>query len=186
MDDKVAPFIKMLQEEAEGGAYVGRLAPMHLGHQVQTEILTTAFPNKHLLLAGSCSHAISIRHLFTYSDRVKFIKVIFPGARIAPLADFESDDDWFHAMDSLLELAGMDPSRTVFIGGSEEDVSFYHGRGRKVKILNRFDGITVDVSGSKVRDSLIQGRPLDGMVDPRIIPLVQETFRQRWAEVVKR
>lgn len=185
MDDKLAAFIETLQAEGESGAYLGRLNPMHLGHQALTEVLTTAFPKKHLLMVGSCSHAISIRHLFKFSDRRRFINEVFPDARVAPLSDFETDDEWFHAIDTLLELAGLDPQKTVFIGGCEEDVHFFEHR-YKVKIINRFDGTTTNVSGTEIRDSLIHGRSLDGLLDPRIIPVVQETFRLRWAEAVKR
>ena len=186
MDDTLFKYVELLRSQGESGAYVGRQAPMHLGHQAQNEILTTAFPKRHAIFVGSCAHEISIRHLFSFADRARFIKTVFPDARVVPLPDFERDDDWFHAIETLLELFGIDPKRTVFIGGCDEDVRFYNGRGYKVQIINRFDGTTTDVSGTKVRDSLIHGRSLDGMLDTRIIPLVEETFRKRWAEVTSR
>ncbi|MBP9757240.1 MAG: hypothetical protein KBD06_01435 [Candidatus Pacebacteria bacterium] len=186
MDDRLAEFVRMLQDQGESGAYLGRLNPMHLGHQALGEVLTTAFPTSHLMLVGSCSHLISIRHLFKFSDRYKFINTVFPNARIAPLADYESDDDWFHAIDVILRLAGLDPAKTVFIGGCDEDVHFLQSHGYKVQIINRFDGTTTNVSGTEIRDALIHGRSLDGLLDPKIIPLVQETFCVRWAEAVRR
>ena len=185
MDKKLRKYIKILQERGEYGAYVGRLNPMHSGHQALINLLLEAFPTKHLIGIGSCSHSVSIRHLFRFSDRGTFILSIFPTARIAPLPDFESDDDWFYALETLLRLSGMEPSKTVFIGGCDEDVNFYNGRGYKVEIINRFDGTTTNVSGTEIRDRLIHDRSLDQLIDPKIAALVKERFKARWAEAIK-
>ncbi len=186
MNLKLAAFIKTLRTRGKSGVYVGRLNPIHVGHQALAQILIEAFPEEHLILIGSCAHPVSIRHLFKFRDRSLFVKELFPTARIAPLPDFESDEDWFHALEEIMRLVGLEPSETVFIGGCEEDVNFYHGQGFKVEIINRFDGTTKNVSGSEIRDCLIHGRSLDGLLDPKIIPLVEERFRIRWAEAVKR
>jgi nicotinic acid mononucleotide adenylyltransferase len=183
VNKKLTEYVKKIRALGEGAAYVGRLNPMHLGHQALIEVLVEAFPENHLILVGSCSHPVSIRHLFKFSDRARFISKVFPSARIAPLPDFDNDEEWFHAMDKIMCAAGMDPSKTVFIGGCEEDVSFYHGRGFIVEIINRFGGVTKNVSGTEVRDTLIQGRSLRSLLDPRIISDVKETFRLRWSEV---
>lgn len=164
------------------GVFIGRMNPMHLGHQFQIEMLLRAFAERHLVMIGSCNKDVSIRHLFNYDDRSDFIHAVHPSARVVPLPDFGKNEIWFKAIDHLIHAAGAQPKDVVFIGGCEEDVQFYGGTGRKVHIVNRFEGITKNVSGTEVRDALISGRSLEGMIDPRVIPLVNERFAHRWQE----
>ncbi|MFA6535890.1 MAG: hypothetical protein WC250_01305 [Candidatus Paceibacterota bacterium] len=169
------------------GVYVGRLNPMHLGHQAMVSSLLQTFGPNHLLLIGSCNKPISIRHLFNYADRCDIVRAVFPEVRIAPLPDFDGSDAlWFRALDDILWLTGIDPTKVLYIGGSREDVEFYRLFGRKVEIVNRFGGLTVNVSGSEIRDALIEHRPLEAMLDPRVIPIIQERFAIRWEEVKSR
>ena len=168
------------------GVYVGRLCPMHAGHQTLIESLIEVFPENHAVLIGSCNKPISIRHLFSYADRGDFVKAVFPNARIAPLPDFETDASWFRALDDLLSVMGVNPMQAIYIGGSKEDVEFYYDNGRSVHIINRYNGPTTKVSGSEVRDAMIEKRSLYGLLDPKIIPLVQERFATRWSEVRSR
>lgn len=177
----------LLSYEAKAGdcgVYVGRLNPMHLGHQALIDSLIQTFGQNHLLLIGSCNKPISIRHLFNYADRCDIVRAVFPDIRIAPLPDFEGSDAlWFRALDDILQLAGIDPANALYIGGSREDVEFYGLFGRRVEIVNRFDGKTVNVSGSEIRDALIEHRPLEAMLDRRVIPIIQKRFAIRWQEV---
>ncbi len=165
--------------------FVGRLGPMQLGHQFQVRILAEGFPGRHLLALGSCSHSISHRHMFNYADRSDFVRAIYPHVRIIGIPDSDNNDDvmWFRFLDDYIRAAGGDPQDTVFLGGSEGDVEFYEGTGRKVYIVNRFDGTTTKISAEEVRDALIHGRSLDGMLDPRLIPIVQERFTLRYHEL---
>ncbi len=176
-------IIEKLRALGAFAVFVGRMNPMHLGHQFQIDMLIKAFRERHLLALGSCNKSVSIRHLFNYKDRSDFVRLVHPGTRIAPLPDFDNNELWFAALDDLIRASGGDPADVVFIGGSDEDVEFYGGTGRKVFILNRYAGITKNVSGAEVRDALMEKRELDGLLDPRIIPLVRERFALRWAEV---
>jgi FAD synthase len=181
-----AAIAKELKGLAKTGVYVGRFNPMHLGHQAMMGSIMEAFGDKHLILIGSCNHPISIRHLFNYKDRTEFIRLVYPQARIVGLPDFEGDDStWFQALDDIISVSGADPKNTVFIGGSREDVEFYYENGRNVHIINRYDGPTVKVSGSEIRDALIGKRTasLRKVLDPRLIKPVSERFEIRWNEV---
>ncbi len=175
-----------LAKTGDQGMYVGRLCPIQLGHQRLIEALTLAFPKRHLVALGSAGKPISYRHLFNYADRAEFVRAVFPRARVVPLPDFEEDAVWFRALDHLIEASGGDPVRTVFIGGCEEEMEYFARYGRKTHIVNRFAGDTPSVSGTEVRDALIGGRSLDGMLDARIVPLVAERFTLRWAELRRR
>lgn len=186
---RIASELKKLRETYNLLLYVGRFCPMHLGHQGMTGGMIGAYPDNHLLLIGSCNEEMSLRNLFTYTDRNDFIKAIFPNARIAPMPDFEKDDvSWFKALDDLIRLAGGDPKTTAFIGGCEEDVQWYYRMNRNVHIVNRFSGTTVNISGTEIRDHLIKGdkKRLAKLMDPNIIDLVMERFSLRWEEFRRR
>lgn len=180
----IEDIIVELAAKGTNAAYVGRLCPMQLGHQMLADIMRRAFPDRNLIALGSCNHAPSMRHVFHYGDRSDFVLAVYPDARIVPLPDFDGRNDlWFLAFDHLLRAAGFDPRETVFIGGSREDTEFYEGTGRRTLLVNRYAGITKNVSGSEVRDALIERRSLVGMLDERIIPLVTERFVERWSEL---
>ena len=168
------------------GAYIGRFSPMHLGHEHLIRAMLKEFGENHLVLIGSCSHEISFRHLFSLTDRTGFMRQVFPDARIVGLPDFDTDDDWFHQLDSTLTLAGADPNQVVFAGGCVEDISFFVERGRKTHILNRFSGETPRVSATEVRDALIEHRPITGLVNDVLVDPITEQFRKRWAALRKK
>lgn len=172
--------------ERKFGVYVGRFSPVHLGHQPLLEMLLQTFRDKHLVCIGSCSHQISFRHLFTYPDRFAFIRALFPDIRLVGLPDFDSEPDWFHQLADTLALCGVTLSEATFIGGCHEDISFFVDRGYRVKILNRFSGETPRISATEVRDALIERRSIEGLVDPRIIPMVTERFQERYALLRKK
>jgi nicotinamide mononucleotide adenylyltransferase len=159
--------------------FIGRLNPMHLGHQAIIQGMTEISLERPIVFVGSCNKPTSVRHLFNYEDRADFIKVVFSDkVRIMPLPDFDDDKVWFRGLDDLL---GQTLNKAVFIGGSVEDVEFYYKAGRKVHIVNRYSGITKNVNASEIRDALIQGRSIEGLVDPRVAELVLKKYPERWA-----
>jgi len=168
------------------GVYVGRFSPMHLGHQVLIKNLLTTYGERHLILVGSCNHLVSFRHLFTYQDRCEFIRRVYPDVRLVGLPDFEENGDWFRQLDDTLALAHIDPAHATFVGGCQEDISFFIDSGRSVQIFNRFSGATPKVSATEVRDALIEHRAFDHLVDAQIVDLVQQRFGLRWATLRKK
>jgi hypothetical protein len=165
--------------------YVGRFCPTHIGHQAMMGGVIEAFEDNHIILLGSCNEPMSLRNIFTFSDRRSFIKTLFPASNVAAMPDFKDDDSsWFHALDDMIRLKGYTPERTAFIGGCKEDVQWYYDMARNVHIVNRFQGTTVNVSGTEIRDHLIGGNKekLETLIDPKIVPDVLETFSERWTE----
>lgn len=178
-----------LRQKGEYGVYIARVNPMHLGHQAMIETLVEAFGDKHIVLIGSCNRPISIRHLFNYRDRSAFVRAAVPNARILPLPDFEADNEtWFQVHDDIFKALGFDARKVVYIGGCKEDTEFLFENGRAVHIVNRYNGPTLHVSASQVRDILIERRndELDKVLDPRVAKLVLERFPARWNEVRNR
>lgn len=169
-------------------AYCGRFNPVHVGHEaVSREMLRLFGPAKCRLIVGSANTSQSLRHFFSYEERRRFIKAIFPDVRVMPLGDFtSSDDEWMVALDDLLVSSGMNPDKTVFFGGCEEDIIFFLKRNRKCHILNRFDGTTPKVSATEVRDSLIHDRPMDNYLNPLIEEKVRSLFKVKWMDFQKK
>lgn len=157
--------------------------PIHAGHEFQIKTLLQAFADKHLILVGSSNAPITVRHLFPYSDRVTFIKMIFRDARIAGIPDYATDPEWITALMDLLSIARIPLENAVFVGGCEEDIALYKEKGFLVHVINRFDGTTTRVSGTEIRDALIMGRPLAELVNPTILPLLKQKFAIRWEEI---
>ena len=168
------------------GVFVGRFCPLHAGHEIVIHKLIEQYGvNNSLVIIGSSNHPLTIKYFFTYAERRSFIKTVFPSVRLVGLPDYPTDAEWMDALDDLVILAGSDPKTVEFFGGCREEVEFFTEAKRKVKIYNRFDGTTIDVSATKVRDTLIERRPLDGMVNPAIQADITRIFEVKW-EMFKR
>lgn len=162
-------------------AYIGRFSPLHVGHGAVIERMFEEFgPENSLIVIGSSNTPTTLRHFFTYDERKRFIKKVYEDARIVGLPDYATDQLWLSALDDLLLVAGMDPKRVTFFGGCEEDISFFQSDGRKISIMNRFDGSTKKVSATEVRDALIHGRPLQDLVHPSILTDLLMVFAEKW------
>jgi nicotinic acid mononucleotide adenylyltransferase len=175
-------------DEDVTAVYCGRFNPIHAGHEaVISEMLRLFGPKRSRVIVGSANTQQSLRHFFSYGERSAFIKTIFPTVSVMPLGDFiGSDDEWFVALDDLLTSSGMDPKKTVFFGGCEEDIVFFLARNRRCHILNRFDGTTPKVSATEIRDSLIHDRPMNNFLNPAIEQMVKDLFKVKWMDFQKK
>lgn len=168
--------------------YIGRFCPMHLGHQAMIGGMMQAALKDHLVLIGSCNQPLSYRNMFSFVEREQFIRLVYPDVRLAPLPDFKDDNaSWFRSLDSIISLTDTDPSDIVFIGGCEEDVQWFIDNDRAVKIVNRFSGTTVNVSGTEIRDHLITDNAdkLSMLLDERLVEPVRQKFAHQWAKLRK-
>lgn len=160
---------------------------MHIGHQAMIGGVVDATRN-HIIFVGSCNEPISYRNLFKFADRVGFIKAIHTKARVAGLPDFRGDNDsWFKSLDCAISLTGADPKDVVFVGGCQADVAWFEESNRDAVIVNRYSGVTANISGSEIRDHLITKNysELINVIDSRIIDDVIAKFENRWKEFKK-
>ena len=163
------------------GAYIGRFNPLHLGHCKVIDALINEFGAENsLVVIGSANAPLSLRHFFSYGERRNFIKKIYPNINIVGVPDFHDDRDWLTALDDILLATGMNPKETTFFGGCDEDIRFFYDDNRICKTLNRFDGTTVKVSATEVRDALIQNRPIENLIHPDIAPELKNLFSKKW------
>ncbi|HSI21356.1 MAG TPA: adenylyltransferase/cytidyltransferase family protein [Verrucomicrobiae bacterium] len=167
--------------------YVGRLSPIHLGHERVIETMRQEADDKDILVViGSCNQERSFRHFFSYLERRELLLTLYPNIRVVGLPDFPTDEEWLTALDDILKLDKATPQQSLFYGGCDEDILFFRQAGRNCKIINRFDGSSVKVSATEVRDALIHERSLDGMVNPVLHDKLLKMFGKNWEEFRRR
>ena len=109
------------------------------------------------------------------------LKKIFPEIKVVGLPDYFQDEVWLTALDDLLEIAGFIPEKTVFFGGSSEDLRWFVRIGRKIKIVNRFlDKESPKISATEAREALLHHRDLGGLVNDTIIQDAKMVFWKKW------
>ena len=170
-------------DERSCGVYVGRFAPFHSGHcKVVGNMIKKYELENCLFVIGSCNASLSMRHLFSYEERREIIRSLYPEAKVVGLPDFPTDREWLLALDDILRIANIDPMTCEFQGGCLEDIEFFADAGRRYCLTNRFDvNTSVKISATEVRDCLIRGESLNGMVEPQVIPVIQGIFQRKWA-----
>lgn len=167
--------------ENKFGIFVGRFSPTHLGHEaVIRKMINVCGLENCLIVLGSSNASMSFRHLFSYEDRRSFLKKIFEGIQIVGLPDYPTNNEWLLALDDILALNKVSSKKATFFGGCEEDIHFFLEAQRKCELLNRFDGTTPKVSATEVRDALIQGRSLEGLLNPVVTEEVKNSFNINW------
>lgn len=161
------------------GVFIGRMVPIHKGHQriIQTMIDDCGIDNCQVLI-GSSNAPLSWRVLFPYKKRSVWVKRLFPGVRIMGIPDtyVPDDNEWLMYVDDCLAsvFPGAGIKDFVFYGGSSEDVVWFYEHGnRHIKIVDREQ---YPVSATKVRQMLLNGMPIDEVVDKRIAKEVVEAF----------
>ena len=173
----------MLLESKDFGVFVGRMNPIHVGHERQIgRMIEEHGAANALIIIGSSNAPTSLRHFFPYRTRRSFIRELYPEIALAGLPDYHSDSDWLLALDDLISLTGRDPAAAIFYGGSDEDVRFFIEAGRLTKIGSRFDGSGIGTSATEVRDCLVQGRSIKHLVNPTVAPMIEAEFKARWEE----
>lgn len=169
---------------SQKAVYIGRFNPLHLGHARVIDAMIQKYGVENcLLIVGSSNADFSLRHFFSYHERKGFIKKAYPDLRIVGLPDYHHDGEWLAALDDILHAAGIDPKQVTFFGGCQEDIRFFFDDNRVCEILNRFDGLKT--SATEVRDALILGKPLEGLVHPPLIPDIQSLFKEKWEKFKK-
>jgi len=156
------------------GVYVGRLSPMHIGHEAIIHTMLEEHGRKNcVVMIGSCNAAFSLRDMFSYAQRQRFVKTVFPELSVVGLPDYGSDQMWLLHMDDMLRFAGINPQTAIYYGGSitEYHMQMFLRDGRTCSTIDRtLDGI----SATKVRDGIIMEDwdSVSHMVNPRLRDLI--------------
>lgn len=161
------------------GIYVGRFCPIHTGHMRIIDAMIKRFTdNNCLLFIGSCNSPISWRVLFTYSDRRRWIKRLYPTLKVMGMPDVPGNDAvWLQMIDDYIDTAFPHGSQNrIFFGGSQEDIEFFYDNGRQIEIVDRDEH---PVSATNIRQLLLLEESIHKFVDPRIAHEVKDIFRKR-------
>lgn len=161
------------------GIYMGRFCPIHIGHmRIINSLINLYGYDNSLVFIGSCNAPISFRVLFTYADRRRWIKRLYPQLKVMGMPDVpENDNVWMQLVDDAIDCAFPFGSQNrVFFGGSQEDIEFFYESGKQIQIVDRDQ---VPVSATNIRQLLLLENDITKFVDPRIANEVQDIFRKR-------
>jgi nicotinamide mononucleotide adenylyltransferase len=175
---------------AKHGFFMGRMNPIHLGHEaVIDHMIKTCGEANCTLILGSANAPTSMRQFFSYTERRGLIRKLYPTLRLVGMPDYPTNDEWLVALhDTIESIAGTSKPREIMFFTGDDDyyvTKLWRNAGYQVTVLNRFDGTTPVVSATEVRDCLLHDKPLDGLLNPKVIPDVERLFRQRWEEFKK-
>ncbi len=175
----------IMENNLEYWVYIGRMCPVHLGHERIINKMRDKYKERFLLILWSNSASFTLRNFFNYEERRSFIKMLFPDQKIAWIPDFKTDSEWLVALDDIIcSVFGIDENvikqKVVFAWWCREDVEFFFEDWRNVEIINRFDSDSIKISATEVRDALIYSRDLNWLVNPKLHEYLTTLFRQKW------
>ena len=137
--------------------FIGRFQPFHNGHRAVVESALEQ-AKEVIIVIGSSFASRNIRNPFTFEERRKMIRSIFPqnNVKIVGVSDYPYDDNkWVASVQSLV-LSAMsftpDPIRIGLIGHEKDGTSYY------LKIFPTWGNVSVPnvdgVSATDIRERL--------------------------------
>jgi cytidyltransferase-like protein len=102
--------------------FVGRMNPIHLGHERLIDGMIAAFGIENsTVILGSSNAPTTLRHYFSYEDRRDFVRTLYPTIRVIGIPDYRTDAEWMIALDDLIESKdGLgNANKAQFYGGSQ-------------------------------------------------------------------
>ncbi len=156
--------------------FLGRFAPLHLGHQKIIDKMISLYGiNNCLILIGS-SNVINERTPYSFLFRKKLIKTIYPKINILPLVDVNNDRLW---LDIVKKLETKLKTEFIFLGGSERDLK-QHWSKFKTKVLIDRETEGKGISATNVRNMLnkVNIKELENLLDPKILKLLHKKVKK--------
>lgn len=172
-------------ERRKVGVFVGRMCPIHVGHQstIDTMIEEVGEENS-LIILGSVGQKVTFRVLFSYWQRKEWIEKIYgKKIRIVGTPDFPNDNEsWLHLVLDHIHSAfahhGTDGVEVVFYGGSINDVEIFTNKGFAKRIVDR---TSMPVSATVIRDMALRGMDITGFIHEDI----KDDFVRKFAQVME-
>lgn len=163
------------------GVYIGRCNPLHLGHEAVIDRMIAEHGDRCLFILWSSNVILSAHDPFLYSERESFAKILYPDLCIAPLPDYPTDAERLQKLDEIIQIYFPDISKEhiVFRAGAEEEVSRLVDDGRQIRIVDRFSWETPIVSATQVREALVRGESISGMVNELLLEKINELYASK-------
>jgi nicotinamide mononucleotide adenylyltransferase len=169
----------MEREGREMAAFVGRFAPIHIGHQMIIDGMVEKFGVKNCLILVGSSNSYNERTPYTFEEREKMIKTLYPEINVYPLPDMKPDllyfdgttnDAWLNQIKRTEKQLN---AKFIFFGGSKNDLAVLSQKFKTFILIERAKK-GLNISGTKVRETLDKGDmdELKRLVDQKILNMV--------------
>ncbi len=105
--------------------FIGRFQPFHIGHKDIVNYMTKNY-DRVVVVIGSCDKYNEPNNPFTYGERRKIIKSIYPDILVLPAKDYpECDKKWERTITSLVEFNIQEWDDVTLVGLNKDSTSFY-------------------------------------------------------------
>ena len=112
------------------GIFVGRMQPIHLGHQhiIDTIIADGLEP---IVILGSAQECRTEKNPYHPLERIHMVKLIYPGIKAYALDDADCWDEWYFKLTETIKLAVTDnlDEVTIYLHDKLEDLQNFTFRG---------------------------------------------------------
>lgn len=154
--------------------FLGRFAPLHLGHQQTIDKLINLYGVKSVIIIIGSSSNLDQRTPYTFAQRKQIIRTIYPEIKILPLPDSKKNNTEFTETGNIIWLNKIKSleknmnAKFIFYGGSPMDLEILNQKFNTQIIVDR--NIT-KISATKVRELFAnkQLEKLRGYLDKRVI-----------------
>jgi len=152
----------MTEGKTKYNVYLGRFCPLHKGHEAIINSIVEKHGKENLLIMIGSSTSHNKRTPYTYEERAKMIRMIYPDAKIVGLPDSEPNKIFFREhtinewLKSIKEVESEMNGEFKFFGGSVEDLSDLSKEFDTEVIVDRNEG-PEKISATKVREAFESG-----------------------------
>jgi nicotinamide mononucleotide adenylyltransferase len=165
--------------------FLGRFAPLQIGHQLLIDSLIARYGLPNVLLLVGSSNSYNPRTPYTYAERKEMIQAVYPGIKVAPLPDINPTQIHFDGLtndlwlDRLQQLEKKMAAEFIFFGGSQEDLSVLSQRFKTIVLVNRHRR-GLNISATQVRQALAKNdeKALDSLLSPLVLPLARSGYHR--------
>ena len=164
---------------------LGRFSPFHKGHQAEVDLMIKKHGIENCLVIIGSSDSYNFRTPFSFEERAKIIKTIYPEIEVIPLPDIQRELAYFDGstndkwLGNIKEIETKRGEKFIFYGGSTEDLVVLSEQFEtRIAVDRNKDPLTI--SATEVRKELDNKNEegLSRMLDARVIPLVKEYYQK--------
>lgn len=145
---------------------LGRFQPLHNGH-VRMMRKASKLADKLVIGVGSSNKSRTFKNPFTFDERKFMLESsihLDKPTIISGVPDFGNNDLWIAWIDDNVDF-------DVFVSNADNELKIFDDYGFKTQKLELRDD---KISSTKVRDLMIEKKPIDKMVPPVVMKFINE------------